>query len=111
MSSLSQASPVINHSCKRDRSLCVLLGKDQGVIVGLGLAGLETGYPPEIFIDTFKEAKRQGLRVVAHAGEKESASSIWGALQTLQAERIGHGTRCLEDNALVEELRSLQTPL
>lgn len=90
---------------------CALLGKDKGVIVGLGLAGLEAGYPPELFTDTFREAKHQGLRVVAHAGETEGASSIWGALQTLQAERIGYGIRCLEDDALVEKLRSLQTPL
>ena len=32
-------------------------------------------------------------------------------MQTLQAERIGHGIRCLEDDGLVEELRILQTPL
>ena len=90
---------------------CALRGKEKGIVVALGLAGLETGYPPEDFTDTFVEAKRQGLRVVAHAGETEGAKSIWGALQNLQAERIGHGIRCLEDNALVEELRSLQTPL
>jgi adenosine deaminase len=90
---------------------CALRGKEKGVIVGLGLAGVEASYPPELFTDTFAEAKRQGLRVVAHAGETEGASSVWGALQTLQVERIGHGIRCLEDDALVEKLRSLQTPL
>ena len=77
----------------------------------MGLAGLETGYPPENFIETFVEAKRQGLRVVAHAGETEGAKSIGGALKNLQVERIGHGIQCLEDNALIEELRILQTPL
>ncbi len=90
---------------------CALHGKEEGIIVGLGLAGLETGHPPENFIETFAEAKRQGLRLVAHAGETEGAKSIWGALKNLQVERIGHGIRCLEDNALIEELRILQTPL
>jgi len=90
---------------------CALLGQERGIIVGLGLAGLETGHPPENFTETFAEAKRQGLRVVAHAGETEGAKSIWGALKDLQVERIGHGIRCLEDDALVEELRILQTPL
>jgi adenosine deaminase len=90
---------------------CALRGKEKGIIVGLGLAGLETGYPPENFIETFVEAKRQGLRVVAHAGETEGAKSIWGALKNLQIERIGHGIRCLEDDALVKELRIFQTPL
>lgn len=90
---------------------CALRGKEKGAIVGLGLAGVEANYPPEDFTETFAEAKRQGLRVVAHAGETEGAQSVWGALKNLQAERIGHGIRCLEDEALVEELRSLQTPL
>ncbi|WNZ25842.1 adenosine deaminase [Leptolyngbya sp. NK1-12] len=90
---------------------CALLGQERGIIVGLGLAGLETGHPPEGFTETFAEAKRQGLRVVAHGGETEGANSIWGALKNLQVERIGHGVRCLEDNALVEELRISQTPL
>lgn len=90
---------------------CALHGKEKGTIVGLGLAGLETGYPPENFTDTFAEAKRQGLRVVAHAGETEGAKSIWGALKNLQAERIGHGIQCLDDDSLVEELRISQTPL
>jgi len=90
---------------------CALLGKEKGIIVALGLAGLETGYPPENYIETFAEAKQQGLRVVTHAGETEGAKSIWGALKNLQAERIGHGIRCLEDDALVKELRILQTPL
>ncbi|MBM0741478.1 adenosine deaminase [Phormidium sp. CLA17] len=90
---------------------CALRGQEKGAIVGLGLAGVETGYPPEDFTETFAEAKRQGLRVVAHAGETEGASSVWGALKNLHAERIGHGIRCLEDASLVEELRILQIPL
>ncbi len=90
---------------------CALRGKEKGAIVGLGLAGVEANYPPEDFTETFAEAKRQGLRVVAHAGETEGAQSVWGALKNLQAERIGHGIRCLDDEALVEELRVLQIPL
>lgn len=90
---------------------CALRGKEKGAIIGLGLAGIETGYPPEDFTETFAEAKRQGLRVVAHAGETEGAQSVWGALKNLQAERIGHGIRCLDDETLVDELRVSQIPL
>lgn len=90
---------------------CALKGQDLGIVVALGLAGMETGYPPAAFAETFAEARRQGLRVVAHAGEVEGAESIWGALSQLQAERIGHGIRCLEDATLIEELRCQQIPI
>jgi adenosine deaminase len=62
-----------------------------GIVVGLGLAGQEQGYAPEAFAETFAEARRQGLRVVAHAGEAVGAESIWSALEHLKVERLGHG--------------------
>ena len=65
----------------------------------------------ELFANTYAEARRQGLRVVAHAGEAVGPESIWGALKALKAERIGHGIRCLEDAELVEYLRQQQIPL
>jgi adenosine deaminase len=88
-----------------------LAGKEQGVVVGLGLGGREVGHPPEGFADVYAEARRQGLRVVAHAGETAGAESIRGALDALNAERIGHGVRCLENPVLVERLRTEQVPL
>jgi adenosine deaminase len=88
-----------------------LRGREQGLFLGLGLGGKEVGHPPEDFADIYAEAKRQGLRVVAHAGETAGAASVRGALEALGVERIGHGVRCLEDPALVQELRARQTPL
>lgn len=90
---------------------CALQGQEMGIVVSLGLAGQEAGYPPELFIETFAEARKQGLKVVAHAGEAAGVESIWGALDRLQVERIGHGTCCLEDDALVQRLRAAQTPI
>jgi adenosine deaminase len=88
-----------------------LRGRDMGLVIGLGLGGPEVGHPPEPFAGVYAEARRQGLRVVAHAGETAGPPSVWGALRQLQAERIGHGVRCLEDPALVAELRASRTPL
>ncbi|HEY9694283.1 MAG TPA: adenosine deaminase [Oculatellaceae cyanobacterium] len=88
-----------------------LQGKEKGLFIGLGIGGLETGYPPENYIQVFTKARQQGLRIVAHAGETEGADSIWGAIRSLNTERIGHGVRCLEDPLLVEELRISQIPL
>lgn len=88
-----------------------LAGQRAGVFIGLGLGGLEAGYPPEGFVDEFREARANGLHVVAHAGEGAGPASIRGALEALGAERIGHGIRCLEDPGLVEELRARQVPI
>jgi adenosine deaminase len=48
---------------------------------------------------------------VPHAGETVGPESIWGALGALKAERIGHGVSCLQDPALVKELRQRQIAL
>jgi len=88
-----------------------LAGQRAGVFIGLGLGGLETGFPPELFRVEFEEARANGLHVVAHAGEAAGAESVWGAIEALGAERIGHGIRCLEDPTLVELLRERQVPI
>jgi adenosine deaminase len=85
-------------------------GMSEGV-VALGLGGPEVGHPPEKFKESFDRARAAGLSSVPHAGETVGPESIWGALNVLRADRIGHGVRCLEDLALVAELRARQIPL
>jgi adenosine deaminase len=85
-------------------------GMGRGV-VALGLGGPEVGNPPEKFISAFKIAYDAGLPSVPHAGETMGPESIWGGLNDLNAVRIGHGVRCLEDMSLVKELRDRQIPL
>lgn len=80
-------------------------------VVALGLGGPEVGHPPEKFAAAFARARAAGLPSVPHAGETVGPASIWGALRALNADRIGHGVRCLEDPALVAELRARQVPL
>lgn len=80
-------------------------------VSALGLGGPEVGYPPELFRRAFDVARDAGLPSVPHAGETEGPASIWGALRALDAVRIGHGVRCLEDADLVAELRERQIPL
>lgn len=86
-------------------------GFQKGIFIGLGLGGLETGYPPSLFTDTFQKAKRAGLHVVAHAGEAAGAESIKEAINRLGIQRIGHGIRCLEDENLVSYLQETGLPL
>jgi aminodeoxyfutalosine deaminase len=85
-------------------------GMGDGVIA-LGLGGPEIGNPPEKFAAAFERARAAGLPSVPHAGETVGPESVWGALRALGAVRIGHGVRCIEDPALVAELRERQIPL
>lgn len=84
--------------------------KDQGVI-GIGIGGSEGKFPPEPFEPVYREARRAGFHTNAHAGEAAGPKSIWGAIERLQVERIGHGTRAYEDPSLVEYLTEMQIPL
>lgn len=74
-------------------------------IVGLDLAGDEVRYPPEPFIPFFKEAKQEGLGVTIHAGEWASAYGVVQALEKLEADRIGHGIRALENSKVLRLVR------
>ena len=87
-----------------------LAARDMGVIA-LGLGGLETGFPPELFVDTFRRAETEHLHRVPHAGEISGPQSVWSAIKLLQAERIGHGVRSNEDPSLIEYLRNHSIPL
>lgn len=52
----------------------------------------------------FKQAKQQGFRLVAHAGEEGPPAYIEQALDLLKVERIDHGIRSLESPNLVKRL-------
>jgi adenosine deaminase len=74
-------------------------------IVGLDLAGIESGFPPEIFEKPFQIAREAGLGITVHAGEAEGPQNIRSAIENLQATRIGHGVRIVEDEEVVKLVR------
>ena len=78
---------------------------------GIGLDSSELGYPPILFQDVFAYARENGMHVVAHAGEEGPPEYIIQALDLLKVERIDHGIRCLEDDALVQRLVKERMPL
>ena len=80
-------------------------------VVGITIGGSEQDYPPEPFADIYERARRLGFHTSAHAGEAAGPESIWGAIRSLKVERIGHGTRAFEDNALVDYLAEHSIPL
>jgi len=80
-------------------------------VVGIGIGGSEQAFPPEPYAAVFREARERGFRTSAHAGEAAGAESVWGAVRTLEVDRIGHGTRAAEDPALVAWLAEHRLPL
>ncbi len=77
--------------------------RDEGVFA-VGLGGDER-HPAEDHAHLFRHAVGRGLRSLPHAGETAGPASIRAALDDLGADRIGHGIRCLEDDALLRRLR------
>jgi aminodeoxyfutalosine deaminase len=73
-------------------------------IVGVGLGGREASFPPEPFEPAFRIAKDAGLGSVPHAGEVMGTDSIRGAIDALQADRLRHGVRAVDDPGLLREL-------
>jgi aminodeoxyfutalosine deaminase len=74
-------------------------------LVGFGIGGSELGFPRSVFTPWFDRARAAGLHSVPHAGETTGPESIWEAVRNLGAERIGHGTSCTRDAALMAHLR------
>src|SRR5258708_7783042 len=76
----------------------------RALIAGVGLDSSELGHPPSKFARVFARARGLGFRAVAHAGEEGPAAYVAEALDLLKVDRIDHGNRSLDDEALVERL-------
>lgn len=80
-------------------------------IIGIGIGGSENNYPPELFTELFEKARYFGFKTTAHAGEAAGADSIWKAIKLLKVDRIGHGTRAIEDKELLDYLSEHKIPI
>jgi adenine deaminase len=73
-------------------------------VFGVGLDSSELGHPPSKFARVFARARDMGLKLFAHAGEEGPPEYVWEALDVLNIDRVDHGNRSLEDEALVGRL-------
>jgi len=74
------------------------------LFTGVGLDSSELGNPPSKFARVFAAARAAGLKLTAHAGEEGPPDYVRQALDVLKVDRIDHGNRALEDEALVARL-------
>jgi adenosine deaminase len=71
-------------------------------VVGFGLSNDERRGRTEEFGAAFDIARRAGLALVPHGGELLGAASVRLAVETLHADRLGHGVRAVEDPAVLD---------
>ncbi|MGI8696250.1 MAG: adenosine deaminase [Mycobacteriales bacterium] len=76
--------------------------RDRGV-VGFDIAGPEAGYRPTRHLDAFEYLRRENAHFTIHAGEGFGVPSIWEALQWCGADRLGHGTRIIDDVTVYDD--------
>ena len=69
---------------------------DRG-LVAFDLAGPEAGFPADDHLAACRLAREAGLGLTIHAGEGDTASSIWRAVAKCGATRIGHGVRIADE--------------
>ena len=89
------------------------LARQKKGVVALDLAGDEEHYSAGKFIDLMRRAKKQGLRITAHAGECKNcpAANVYEAVEIIQADRIGHGVHAMEDVNIIDLLARKKIPL
>jgi adenosine deaminase len=71
-------------------------------VVGFDLAGAESANPATVHAQAFEHARSNGLACTCHAGEGDGAGSVHDAVHGCCVNRIGHGTRLIEDAALTD---------
>jgi adenosine deaminase/aminodeoxyfutalosine deaminase len=79
-------------------------------IVGIGLGGDERRTGSEPFRALYAEAARSGLRLTNHAGETTAPEAIREAL-SIGSERLGHVLSAVQDESLMQELKTRRIPL
>ena len=79
--------------------------------VGVGLDSSEVGHPPSKFESVFAAAGALGLKRCAHAGEEGPPAYVREALDLLHIDRMDHGNRSMEDEALIQRLAASRMTL
>ena len=82
-------------------------------VVALSIDGNEAaaGRTGPRFADAFRRAGAAGLGRTVHAGESSGPEGVRDAIELLGADRIDHGVRAIEDEAVVALLAERRIPL
>lgn len=86
------------------RSLAIAGPAGSGLLAGLDLQGDERLALADEHVEAFSIARRQGLRVKAHAGELCDPGNVRATIDTLGVEHVMHGVRLADDPELLEDV-------
>ncbi|GAA1797030.1 adenosine deaminase [Nocardioides hankookensis] len=94
------------------RTLARLAGQYAGRgVVGFGLSNDERRGSTADFASAFRIADRAGLLLAPHGGELRGPEHIRVCLDSLGADRLGHGVRAAEDPALLDRIVEAEVAL
>jgi adenosine deaminase len=71
-------------------------------VVGFDLAGGEAGNPARRFKQAFQLVRDNDMACTCHAGEGFGPESVRDAVHLCNCDRVGHGTRIIEDASLFD---------
>ncbi len=86
------------------KTVDLALSLPEGYFGGLDIAGDEISNSAEPFAHLFEKFRARGLGLSLHAGEACGAENVRQAVETFNANRIGHGIRAAEDPATMRLL-------
>lgn len=99
----SKAKEVIKMGALELAKAVVKIRDEVGIpIVGFDLAGQEDGYPASDFVNAYDYAHKHFMHKTVHAGEAYGAESIFEAITSLHADRIGHGYYLFDENKVTD---------
>jgi adenine deaminase len=87
-----------------EQMLDVVLAHRYEQVIGIGMDYREENYPPQLFTNVYRRAKKAGLMCTAHAGEFGMPwLNVETALRDLKVDRIDHGYTIVDNLPLVQE--------
>ena len=81
------------------------------VFSGVSFSGGLGSVPRSAYATAAHRIRRSGLPITAHCGELEGPTSVYESFDYLQADRLGHGVRALEDAVLLRHISLRRTHL
>lgn len=96
---------MMRHYSKEDNLEIIKLTKKYlgNGVCGIDLAGDEANYRTANFKELFDIVKRENIPFTIHAGEADNSTSVDTAI-SFGAKRIGHGVRCIENEATLKKI-------
>ena len=73
-------------------------------IVGFDIAGSEWGHPADEHKQSYDYAHQHFLHKTVHAGEASGPESIFSAITSCHADRIGHGLQLFREDKIIDPL-------